>query len=112
MNTARITIRAWPERRGVTLNDFVFPVRNDYMAHMSTRQHARLVREWVINIGLPPQDYDTHSFRQKKASIIYKTTSNLRAVQIPLSNAKIDSTIRYFGADVEDALGLTERTEV
>ncbi len=112
MDTARKIIRAWLERRGGTLNDFVFPSRNNYMAHMSTRQYTRLVREWVIGIGLPPQGYGTHSLRRTKASIIYKATGNLRAVQILLGHTKIDSTVRYLGVDVEDALELAERTEV
>jgi site-specific recombinase XerC len=112
MDTARKTMRAWLERRGGTLNDFIFPSRNDYMAHMSTRQYARLVHEWVVGIGLPAQDYGTHSLRRTKASIIYKATGNLRAVQILLGHAKIDSTVRYLGVDVEDALELAERTEV
>jgi integrase len=71
---ARKTLLAWLERRGGTLNDFVFPSRNDYMAHMSTRQYARLVREWVTGIGLHAEDYGTHSLRRTKASIIYKAT--------------------------------------
>ena len=112
MDTARKTMRAWLERRGGTLNDFVFPSRNDDMAHMSTRQYARLVHEWVVGIGLQPQEYGTHSLRRTKASIIYKATGNLRAVQILLGHAKIDSTVRYLGVDVEDALELAERTEV
>ena len=73
---------------------------------------ARLVHEWVVGIGLPAQDYGTHSLRRTKASIIYKATGNLRAVQILLGHAKIDSTVRYLGVDVEDALELAERTEV
>lgn len=112
METARKTLRAWLERRGGTLNDFVFSSRNDYMAHMSTRQYARLVHEWVVGIGLAPQEYGTHSLRRTKASIIYKATGNLRAVQILLGHAKINSTVRYLGVDVEDALELAERTEV
>ncbi len=112
MDTARKTIRAWLERRGGTLRDYIFPSRNDYMSHLSTRQYARLVREWVVAIGLQPQDYGTHSLRRTKASIIYKATGNLRAVQILLGHAKIDSTVRYLGVDVEDALELAERTEV
>ena len=82
------------------------------MAHMSTRQYARLVHEWVVGIGLPAQEYETHSLRRTKASIIYKATGNLRAVQIPLGHAKIDSTVRYLGVEVEDILELAERTEV
>ena len=66
----------------------------------------------VVGIGLPAQDYGTHSLRRTKASIIYKATGNLRAVQILLGHAKIDSTVRYLGVDVEDALELAERTQV
>ena len=105
-------MRAWLKRRVGTLNDFVFLGRNDSMAQMSTRPYARLVHERVVGIGLSAQDYGTHSLRRTKASIIYKATGNLRAVQIFLGNAKIDSTVRYLGVDVEDALKLAERTEV
>jgi integrase len=72
------TLRAWLERRGGTLNDFVFPSRNDYMEHMSKRQYARLVREWITGIGLQAEYYGTHSLRRTKASIIYEATGNLR----------------------------------
>lgn len=112
MEAARKTMREWLERRGGMLSDYVFPSRNDYMSHMSTRQYARLVHEWVVGIGLQPQEYGTHSLRRTKASIIYKATGNLRAVQILLGHAKIESTVRYLGVDVEDALELAERTEV
>ncbi len=109
---ARQTLLAWLERRGGTLNDYVFPSRNDYTGHMSTRQNAHLVREWVSGIGLQAEEYGTHSLRRTKASIIYKATGNLRAVQILLGHAKIESTVRYLGVDVEDALALAERTEI
>ena len=112
MEPARKTMLAWLERRGGTVNDYVFPSRNDYTAHMSTRQYARLVHKWVVGIGLQPQEYGTHSLRRTKASIIYKATGNLRAVQILLGHAKIESTVRYLGVDVEDALELAERTEI
>ena len=105
-------MRAWLERRGGTLGDYVFPSRNDYMGQMSTRQYARLVHEWTAGIGLQHHDYDTHSLRRTKAAIIYKATGNLRAVQVLLGHVKIDSTVRYLGVDVEDALELAERTEV
>lgn len=99
MDTARKTMRTRLERRGGTLNDYVFPSRNDYMAHMSTRQFARLVHEWVAGIGLQSQEYGTHPLRRTKASIIYKATGNLRAVQTLLSQSKIESTLRYLGGD-------------
>ncbi|MCW6511703.1 tyrosine-type recombinase/integrase [Lichenifustis flavocetrariae] len=112
LESARGSILAWLERRGGSLDDFVFPSRIDHARHMSTRQYARLVDEWVTGIGLRPEDYGTHSLRRTKASIIYKQTGNLRAVQILLGHTKIESTVRYLGVDVEDALTLSERTEI
>ena len=103
---------AWLERRLGTPDDYVFPSRVDHTTHLSTRQYARLVDEWVTGIGLRHEDYGTHSLRRTKASIIYKATGNLRAVQILLGHTKIESTVRYFGVDVEDTLRLAETTEV
>jgi site-specific recombinase XerC len=79
-----------------------------------SRRHRDLVLvdEWVAGIGLHCEDYGTHSLRRTKASIIYKATGNLRAVQILLGHTKIESTVRYLGVDVEDALSLAEGTEV
>ncbi len=86
LEPARTTILAWLERRGGAIDDFAFPSRIDHAAHISTRQYARLVDEWVIGIGLHAEDYGTHSLRRTKASIIYKRTGNLRAVQILLGH--------------------------
>jgi site-specific recombinase XerD len=103
---------AWLERRGGTVEDYAFPSRINHRSPLSTRQYARLVDEWVTAIGLRPKDYGTHSLRRTKASMIYKQTGNLRAVQILLGNTKIESTVRYLGVDIEDALELAEATEV
>jgi site-specific recombinase XerC len=89
LEPARCSILAWLERRGGTLDDFAFPSRIDHTDHISTRQYARLVDEWVTGIGLRPDDYGTQSLRRTKASIIYKQTGNLRAVQILLGHTKI-----------------------
>jgi hypothetical protein len=86
--------------------------RIDPADHISTRQYARLVDEWATGIGLRREDYGTHSLRRTKASIIYKQTGNLRAVQILFGHTKIESTVRYLGVDIEDALALAEGTEV
>jgi integrase len=112
LESARASILAWLEHRGGALGDFVFPSRIDHADHISTRQYARLVEEWVTGIGLRREDYGTHSLRRTKAAIIYKQTGNLRAVQILLGHTKIESTVRYLGVDVEDALLLAEGTEV
>jgi integrase len=112
LEPARTSILSWLECRGGTLDEYVFPSRIDHDAHISTRQYARLVDEWVTGIGLRPEDYGTHSLRRTKASLIYKRTGNLRAVQILLGHTKIESTVRYLGVDVEDALTLAEGTEI
>jgi site-specific recombinase XerC len=112
LESARASIQAWLERRGGTLDDYAFPSRNDRAKHLSTRQYARLVDEWVTGISLRREDYGTHSMRRTKASIIYEATGNLRAVQILLGHTNIESTVRYLGVDVEDALTLAEHTEV
>jgi site-specific recombinase XerC len=112
LEPARTSLLAWLERRGGTLEDYAFPSRIDHSDHLSTRQYARLVEEWVTGIGLRKEDYGTHSLRRTKASIIYKQTGNLRAVQILLGHTKIESTVRYLGVDIEDALALAEGTEI
>jgi len=109
---ARASLLAWPERRGGTLDEYVFPSRVDHNAHLSTRRYARLVDEWVTGVGLMRSEYGTHSLRRTKASIIYRATGNLRAVQILLGHSKIENTVRYLGIDVEDALALAENTEI
>jgi integrase len=109
---ARDSLFAWLELRGRSVEDFVFPSRIDLSRHLSTRQYARLVDEWVEAIGLRPEEYGTHSLRRTKASIIYKATGNIRAIQILLGHSKIENTVRYLGVDIEDALTLAEKTEI
>ncbi|WP_159590434.1 tyrosine-type recombinase/integrase [Chelativorans xinjiangense] len=108
----RASLLAWLEGRSGTVDDFAFPSRVDSLGHLSTRQYARLVDERVSAIGLRREEYGTHSLRRTKASIIYKATGNLRAVQILLGHTKVENTVRYLGVDVEDALELAEATEV
>jgi integrase len=108
----RASLLAWLQRRGGTVDDYAFPSRIDHSAHLSTRQYARLVDEWVTAIGLRSEDYGTHSLRRTKAAMIYKATGNLRAIQILLGHTKIENTVRYLGVDIEDALELAEHTEI
>lgn len=112
MLEARGSLLAWLERRGGSIADYAFPSRVDYMGHLSTRQYARLVDEWVTAVGVDVREYGTHSLRRTKASMIYKATGNLRAVQILLGHSRIENTIRYLGVDVDDALTLAERVEL
>jgi integrase len=79
---------------------------------MTTRQYARLLSEWVANIGLDPKLFGTHSLRRTKATLIYRRTGNLRAVQLLLGHTKLESTVRYLGIEVDDALSIAEQVEV
>jgi len=108
----RASLLAWLERRGGSIDDYAFPSRVDHEGHLSTRQYARLVDEWVTAIGLRPEEYGTHSLRRTKAALIYKATGNLRAIQILLGHTKIENTVRYLGVDIDDALTLAETTEI
>lgn len=106
----RSSLLAWLRCRGGTVEDYAFPSRSQQAGHLSTRQYARLVDEWVTAIGLRREDYGTHSLRRTKAAMVYKATGNLRAIQILLGHTKIENTVRYLGVDIEDALELAERT--
>lgn len=106
----RATLLAWLERRGGSAGDYLFPSRMDHARHISKRQYARLVDEWVTAIGLRKAEYGTNSMRRTKAAMIYRATGNIRAIQILLGHTKIENTVRYLGVDVEDALLLAERT--
>ncbi|HET6235337.1 MAG TPA: tyrosine-type recombinase/integrase [Acetobacteraceae bacterium] len=112
LESIRASMLAWLEHRGGTVDEFVFPSRIDHADHISTLQCAPVVDEWITGIGLRREDCGTHPLRRTKASIIHKQTGNLRAVQILLGHTKIESTVRYLGVDVEDALALSEGTEL
>lgn len=112
MTGARRSLEVWLARRGECILDFVFPSRVNERGHLSTRQYARIVDDWVSTVGLDKREFGTHSMRRTKASIIYKSTGNLRAVQILLGHSNIQNTVRYLGVDVDDALTLSERTDI
>ncbi|PJF10322.1 integrase [Pseudorhodobacter sp. MZDSW-24AT] len=67
-----------------------------------------MVRGWIMSVGLEPSAYGTHSMRRTKVAQVYKKTGNLRVVQRLLGHMKMDSTVRYLGVDIEDALTLSE----
>ena len=108
----REAVAAWIEQAQLTHDAFLFPSRVRRAPHLSTRQYARIVKSWVGSIGLEPSDYGTHSLRRTKATLIYRRTKNLRAVQLLLGHTKLESTVRYLGIEVDDALDIAERTEV
>ena len=90
----------------------MFPSRIHGSPHVGTRQYARIVDSRVSEIGLNPSEYGTHSMRRTKASLIYRWTKNLRAVELLLGHTKLESTVRYLGIEVEDALEMAEQTEI
>ena len=92
--------------------EFMFTGRRGPGRSMTTRQYARLVSEWIANIGLDPHLFGTHSLRRTKATLIYRRTGNLRAVQLLLGHTKIESTVRYLGIEVDDALAIAEQVDV
>ena len=108
----RKSLYAWIEHAHLKSDDFLFPSRIQDSLHLSTRQYARIVNAWIEEIGLDTANYGTHTMRRTKVSLIYKRTKNLRAIQLLLGHTKLDSTVRYLGIEVEDALELAEQTEV
>jgi integrase len=108
----RAAVGAWIARRRLADTDFLFPSRVQARPHMSTRQYGRIVDKWVSSIGLDPKGYGTHSMRRTKASQIYKKTGNIRAVQLLLGHTMLESTVRYLGIEVDDALAISEQVEL
>jgi integrase len=109
--STRTALTDWIRLSGLASENFLFPSRVRASPHLSIRQYARIVDSWVEEIGLDPTAYGTHSIRRTKPSLIYRRTKNLRAVQLLLGHTKLESTVRYLGIEVEDALELAEQTE-
>jgi integrase len=109
---ARAAVGDLIQKHGLSGSDFLFRSRLASSERLSTRQYARLVRGWVSSIGLNPATYGTHSLRRTKVAMIYRKTGNLRAVQLLLGHTKLESTIRYLGVEVDDALALSEQVDL
>ncbi len=107
----REAIRAWINERHLAPKDYLVPSRFRESPHLSTRQYARIVKSWIKMTGADPQEYGTHSLRRTKATLIYRRTQNLRAVQLLLRHTMLESTVRYLGIEVDDALEMAERIE-
>ena len=107
----RQSLSDWIEFAGLSHEDYLFISRSNKFGHITTRQYARIVKGWVEEIGLDPFDYGTHSMRRTKATLIYRRTKNLRAIQLLLGHTKLESTVRYLGIEVDDALELSEQTD-
>jgi integrase len=91
--------------------EFLFAGRG-HDSSLTTRQYARLVGQWSASIGLDPLKFGTHSLRRTKATLIYRRTGNLRAVQLLLGHTRIESTVRYLGIEIDDAIEIAEKIEI
>jgi site-specific recombinase XerC len=108
----RDAVQAWIKLAGLKSEDFLFPRRIHESPHLGTRLYARLHSGWVHELGLDSADYGTHSMRRPKATLIYRRTKNLRAVQLLLGHSRLASTVRHLGIEVDDALEISEQTEI
>ena len=108
----RKSIEEWVEAAGLTSSRHLFPSRLRESPHLSLRQYSRIVESWVSGAGLDPASYGTHSLRRTKATLIYRRTKNIRAVQLLLGHSKLDSTVRYLGIEIDDALEMSEQIDV
>jgi integrase len=108
----RSAVERWIEQEELSSDGYLFPSRQCSGGHLSTRQYARIVTGWIEEVGLERGRYGTHTMRRTKASLIYRRTKNLRAVQLLLGHSKLESTVRYLGVEIDDALELAEQTEL
>jgi len=108
----RRSIEKWIETENLAYTGFLFPSRQHSSLHLSLRQYSRIVTSWVREAGLDPTMYGTHSMRRTKATLIYRQTKNIRAVQLLLGHSKLDSTVRYLGIEIDDALEISEKIDV
>ena len=108
----RSSVQEWLETRADGADRYLFPSRFHDQPHITTRHYARIVRGWAERAGLDSSLYGTHSLGRTKVAQIYRKTGNLRAFQLLLGHTKLESTVRYLGIEVEDALAISEQTEV
>jgi integrase len=108
----RDALAAWLALRGRRADGWRFPSRSRRSGHITTRQYARLLDHWIELIDLDPNGYGTHSLRRTKVALVYKRTGNLRACQLLLGHGKLESTVRYLGIEVDDALELSEQADI
>ena len=110
--TTRQAVDDYVNATGKKPGEFLLSSRRGLNRSLTTRQYARLLGEWIASVGLDPHLFGTHSLRRTKATLIYRRTGNLRAVQLLLGHTKIESTVRYLGIEVDDALAIAEQVDV
>jgi integrase len=102
----------WVNTNNISSSDYLFPSKSSVIRHISTRQYARVLKSWLEAAGLDSSLYGTHSLRRTKPAMIYRQTKNLRAVQLLLGHGKLESTVRYLGIEVDDALEISEQVDI
>jgi integrase len=107
----RQSVERWIAEAKLKNGDCLFPSRIADSPHISTRQYARIVHQWFDEIGLDATAYGTHTMRRTKPTLIYRRTKNLRAIQLLLGHTRLESTVRYLGIEVDDALEMSEQTD-
>ena len=112
MEQTRVSLQEWLNARPTNRGPYAFPSRVQDQPHLTARQYARIVHGWIAGAGMDSRAYCTHSLRRTEAAQIYRKTGNLRAVQLLLGHSKIESTVRYLGIEVDDALTLSEQVEL
>ncbi|WP_102798933.1 tyrosine-type recombinase/integrase [Bowmanella denitrificans] len=108
----RESLSAWIKKANLLGSDYLFKSRITDSEHISTRQYNRIFHGWIQKLGLDVSLYSTHSMRRTKPYLIYKKTKNLRVIQLLLGHKKLESTVRYLGIEVDDALEISESIEV
>ena len=111
-SASRRSIATWIDSARLSDTEFLFPSRQQSSQHLSLRQYSRILGKWVRRAGLDPTLYGTHSMRRTKATLIYRQTKNIRAVQLLLGHSKLESTVRYLGIDIDDALEISEQIDL
>ena len=112
MEQTRVSLQEWLNVRPTDRGPYIFPSRVHDQPHLTARQYARIVHGWIESAGMDSTAYGTHSLRRTTAAQIYRKTGNLRAVQLLLGHTKIESTVRYLGIEVDDALSLSEQVDL
>ena len=107
-----MSLQQWFKKTNLASNDYVLKSRLHDSKHISTRQYNRIFHDWIKKLNIDDTQYGTHSMRRTKAYLIYKKTKNLRVIQLLLGHKKLESTVRYLGIEVDDALEISESIEI
>jgi site-specific recombinase XerC len=108
---ARQLVAAWIEKADLAADQCPFASRRAQSQHLSSppvRTHSGLPGTLI---GLDAAAYGTYTMRRTMATLIYRRTKTLRAVQLLLGHTKLESTVRHLGIEVDDALEIAEQTE-